>query len=207
MLNIRFVSVSLTAVRIFFFNLLQSGYRCFDGICHSVDLKLTAQVKSSYHCIERITARYGPGRRPTTRQIEKDGYRWARLGLLDLESANRYLMQYAGRKSQMGQYMRVLQLGDRAPSPSEERYLLGWAEMGFPPETVELAYDRTILKCRELRWNYLNKILKNWYEKGLRTPEEVAAGDRRRPSLPRKEERAAGSNVERMKKYLEDSRR
>ena len=159
------------------------------------------------HCMERISARYGPGRRPTMRQIEKDGYRWARLGLMDLESANRYLMQYAGRKSQMGRYMRVLQLGDRAPSPSEERYLLSWAEMDFPPETVELAYDRTILQCKELRWNYLNKILKNWHEKGLRTPEEVAAGDRRRPALPRKDAPAAGSNVERMKKYLEDSRR
>lgn len=161
------------------------------------------------HCAERLAARYGGGRRPTMRQIEKEGYAWARRGLLDMDSANRYLMQYAGRKSQMGQYMQVMQLGDRAPSPGEERYLLSWAEMEFPPETVELAYDKTMLKCRELRWNYLNKILKNWHEKGLHTLKEVEEGDRR-PSSARQARAAkepAGANVERMKKYLEASKR
>lgn len=157
------------------------------------------------HCIERLTARYGPGRRPTLRQIEKEGYGWARRGLLDLDSANRYLIQYAQRRSQTGRYMEVLRLGQRAPSPSEERYLVSWAEMGFPPETVELAYDRTMLKCRELRWGYLNRILCNWHEKGLHTLEEVAQGDRR-PTRQREDEVTPGSNLERMRKYLETVR-
>ena len=30
------------------------------------------------HCAERIQRRYGPGRRPAMRQIEKEGYAWAR---------------------------------------------------------------------------------------------------------------------------------
>ena len=84
---------------------------------------------------------------------------------------------------------------------------MGWAEMGFPQETVALAYDRTILKCHELRWGYLNKILQNWHSKNLHTVEEVEQGDR--PPAPRREDgaRAPGANVARMKKYLEDSRK
>ena len=70
-------------------------------------------------------------------------------------------------------------LGNRAPSPTEERYLLSWAEMGFPVESVELAYDKTMVKCKELRWGYLNKILLNWHQKGLHTLQEIEAGDRR----------------------------
>ena len=35
------------------------------------------------HCITRSEERYGPGRRPTLRQIEKEGYYWARQGLFD----------------------------------------------------------------------------------------------------------------------------
>ena len=30
------------------------------------------------HCIERLTVKYGSGRRPTLRQIEREGYAWAR---------------------------------------------------------------------------------------------------------------------------------
>ena len=41
------------------------------------------------HCIARSEERYGPGRRPTLRQIEKEGYYWARQGLFDQDSAAR----------------------------------------------------------------------------------------------------------------------
>ena len=160
------------------------------------------------HCTERITARYGAGRRPTLRQIEKEGYVWAKLGLLDMDSANQYLMKYAQRKNQTGQYMTALRLGDRALSPSEERYLLSWAEMGFPSETVELAYDRTMLKCKELRWPYLNKILCNWHKAGFHTVEEVTAGDRRpRAAQSPADTTGAGDNLARMKKYLQEMKK
>ena len=33
------------------------------------------------HCAERVQRKYGEGRRPTLRQIEKEGYYWARLGV------------------------------------------------------------------------------------------------------------------------------
>ncbi len=74
--------------------------------------------------------------------------------------------------------MRALQLGDRYPAPSEEKYLLSWQEMGFAPEAVALAYDKTMLKCHELKWAYCNGILKRWHEAGLHTAEEIQAGDR-----------------------------
>ena len=159
------------------------------------------------HCAARLTARYGAGRRPNLKQIEKEGYAWARRGLLDLDSANAYLMQYAQRKSVTAQYAGVLGIGERKLSPTEERYLLSWAEMGFPPETVELAYDRTVLQCKELRWSYLGKILQNWHQKGLHTVQEVQEGDRRPAAQPQQSRQSPGKNVERMKKYLEELRK
>jgi hypothetical protein len=61
-------------------------------------------------------------------------------------------------------YMRALQLGDRAPSASEEKYLSAWQEMGFEPEAVAIAYDKTVLRCHEFKWPYCNGILKKWHE-------------------------------------------
>ena len=75
-------------------------------------------------------------------------------------------------------YMRALGLGDRLPVASEEKYLNAWQEMGFPPETVALAYDKTVLKCHELKWPYCNGILKRWHEAGLHTPEEIERADK-----------------------------
>lgn len=130
------------------------------------------------HCAERVERRLGPGRRPGMKQIEKEGYTWARKGIDTQAAAAEYLKNYARCQGAMSAYMRVLQLGERDPAPSEEKYLAAWQEMGFLPEAVALAYDKTMLKCHELKWAYCNGILKRWHEAGLHTPEEIRTGDR-----------------------------
>ena len=130
------------------------------------------------HCADRCRARYGEGRRPTLRQIEKEGYAWSRMGIDTQKAAAEHLRRYAERTEAFPCYMRALGLGDRPPVASEEKYLAAWQEMGFPPETVALACDKTVLKCHELKWPYCNGILKRWHEAGLHTPAEVESNDR-----------------------------
>ncbi|MEG1657692.1 MAG: DnaD domain protein [Oscillibacter sp.] len=153
------------------------------------------------HCVERVTNRYGPGRRPGMKQIEKEGYAWARMGIDTQGEAAAYLKKYAARQGAMPPYMRAMQLGDRPPAPSEEKYLAAWQEMGFSPEAVALAYDKTILRCHELKWPYLNGILKRWHEAGAHTVEEIEASDRpgsKQAAQPKNQEDVAW-----MKKYIE----
>lgn len=137
------------------------------------------------HCAERIAQRYGEGRRPTLRQIEKEGYGWARMGIDTQNAAADYLKKYAQRQERMPGYMQALQLGTRLPVAAEEKYLAAWQEWGFPPESVTIAYEKTVLKCHELKWPYINGILKKWHEAGLHTPDQIASGDR-----PRKQDGA-----------------
>ena len=155
------------------------------------------------HCAERIRARFGDGRRPAMRQIEREGYAWARRGIDTQTAAAEYLRCCAQRQEAMPQYMRALQLGDRLPSASEEKYLAAWQDMGFPPETVAIAYDKTVLKCHELRWAYLNGILKRWHGADLHTPAEVEAGDR--PQVQRAEAKPEPERQDTawMKKYIQ----
>ena len=158
------------------------------------------------HCSERIAARYGEGRRPTLRQIEKEGYTWARLGIDTQKAAVEYLKKYAERQAGVPRYMRVLGLGDRLPVASEEKYLIAWQEMGFPPEAVAMAYDKTVLKCHELKWPYCNGILKRWHEAGLHTPEEIASGDR--PAAARgNEQQPVHNGNDELRKYVQDLHR
>ena len=146
------------------------------------------------HCVTRSEERYGPGRRPTLRQIEKEGYHWAQRGLFDQESASQYLRDWNVRRSAMSRYMQVLGLGDRRPVESEERYIADWMDKGFPPETVALAYDKTVFYKKELNWRYLNGILRRWHENGWHTEEEVRQSDSRKPS--RREEKKDDSRME-----------
>lgn len=130
------------------------------------------------HCAERIQRRYGEGRRPTLRQIEKEGYAWSRMGIDTQSAAAAYLKKYTERQGMVPAYMRALNLGDRLPVASEEKYLSAWQEWGFPPETVALACDKTVLKCHELKWAYCNAILKRWHEADLHTLEQIEQRDR-----------------------------
>lgn len=151
------------------------------------------------HCVARSEERYGPGRRPTLRQIEKEGYHWAQRGLFDQESASQYLRDWNVRRSAMSRYMQVLGLGDRRPVESEERYITDWMDKGFPPETVALAYDKTVFYKKELNWRYLNGILRRWHENGWHTEEEVRQSDSRKPS--KREEKKDDSRMEKYMKW------
>ena len=154
------------------------------------------------HCAERMARRYGEGRRPTLRQIEKEGYAWSRMGIDTQAAASAYLKKYAERQGAFPAFMRALNLGDRFPVASEEKYLSAWQEWGFSPEVVALAYDKTVLKCHELKWPYCNAILKRWHEAGLHTLAEVEQRDRPAAKTPANAPEETGDNAW-MKKFIQ----
>ena len=150
------------------------------------------------HCIERAQRRFGPGRRPTLRQIEKEGAYWVRLGICDQDSAARYLSDYARKLEKTAAYMQALRLGGRAPVESEQRYILDWIDMGFTPEAVAVAYDKTVFYKKELNWRYLNGILRRWHQQGWHTAEEAASGEQK----PKSSAVPAGGKTDWMDEYM-----
>ena len=132
------------------------------------------------HCVDRARAQWGEGRRPTMRQVEKEGYHWAQLGLFDQDSAAAYLRTWSRRRQKMGAYMKAMQLPDRPPVEAESRYITEWMDMGFPPETVAMAYERTVFYKKDMNWRYLNGILRRWHENGWHTPQQVEKGEERK---------------------------
>ena len=95
--------------------------------------------------------------------------------------------------------MQALRLGGRAPVDSEQRYILDWIDMGFTPETVALAYDKTVFYKKELNWRYLNGILRRWHQQGWHTAEEVESGERKDP---KKEAVPAAGKTDWMDEYM-----
>jgi DnaD/phage-associated family protein len=157
------------------------------------------------YCTEEIRRRFGPGRKPTLRQIEKQAYVWSREELFTMDLADRWLKERAGKRRRAEELARLLGIQNRSPAPSEEKYLLAWLDMGFDREALLRAYDKTIYKKGELAWPYMNRILENWHAKGLHTLPEIEAGDR-----PPRQAKGGGSapagptpeEYERMQRYL-----
>lgn len=160
-------------------------------------------------CAERIAQRYGQGRQPTMRQIEKEGYIWVRLGLMNQESAAAYIKKFHQKQEALPKMMRLLRLGERTPSPTEEKYLMAWIDMGFEEKAIELAYDKTVMKCKELKWAYMDKILCSWHKKGLHTVDQIEAGDkpgRQHTPSGKSSPDTAQEDMAQMEKYLKKLR-
>ena len=134
-------------------------------------------------CKDRARQR-GNLRSPSLRTIEKEAYAWAELGIETMEEAAAYIQNQNHRNSQLGQLMKTLQIHGRQLTPGEEKYARKWLEMGFPMESVAIAYDRTCVNTGGMNWKYINKILTRWYEAGLMTPEQIERGDSK-PSVPK----------------------
>lgn len=171
------------------------------------DLGLPAEVVLMLmnHCKDEWVEKYGPGRVPTMRQIEKEAYVWARLEIFTLEQAETYIVRRQQKQDRILSFKRALGIRDRELSATEKNYLGTWVDLGFGEDAVLLAYDRTVTQTGGLKWPYLNKILQNWHQKGLHSPEEIIAGDvlpgkSKKPRIP---ETTSGGEKERLMKLYE----
>lgn len=158
------------------------------------------------HCIEEYRAKNGEGRTPTVRYIEKKAYLWARLEIATLEQADEFLKKELERKTQMAEIKKALQIKNRDLTPTEEKYIASWLELGYDAEALSLAYDKTVVQTGSLVWKYMDKIVKSWHSKGLYTVNDIERGDGKKPtpkSAGLSGEKAPDSeDIERMKKYL-----
>lgn len=164
-------------------------------------------------CVREQERRYGAGKKPSLRQIEKEAFLWAKSEIYSLDEAERFLRRREERRQRSGEVRRLLGIRERPLSPTEEKYILSWLEMGFESEAILRAYDRTVLNKKELVWPYMNRILESWHEKGLHSVAEIEAMDartapdrrkgarRQQPGLQQPEQ-PAPDEYARMQRYL-----
>ncbi|MDR1589144.1 MAG: DnaD domain protein [Oscillospiraceae bacterium] len=159
------------------------------------------------YCMVCSRTREGAPRMPTMRYIEKAAYTWERAGVFSLERAEALIKELEARRSASAEIRAALGIKDRELSASEQRYVDGWLAMGFKPDAVSIAYDRTLLNTGKLAWKYMDSIINNWHGKGLHTAEEIQRGDARRraPNNAEKNRRAPEpEELQRMARLLGD---
>lgn len=179
--------------------------RTLFGIYDYLGLPVDVILVLLHHCAEECRRRYGPGRVPTTRQIEREAYAWVNREIMTLEQAEEYIRGQERLRSDIERLRRELGISERKLSPSERKYLESWLSLGFSVESIALAYDRTVTNTGSLKWNYMDSIIRSWHEKGLHTPEEIECGDapRRRQSAAARPAKADSGDIERMRRIYD----
>ena len=183
------------------------------GIYDSLGLPPDVILHLVTYCIDEHQKRYGPNKFPTIGYIEKVAYTWEREGVLSLEKAEEHLKRLELKKNLAGEIKHVLQIRDRELSAGERKFIEGWSALGYTPEVIEIAYEKTLLKTGRLAWSYMDSIISSWHEKGLYTADEIKAKDgktsaprkpaAKKPAMTPQEDLA---DIERMKKYLKELR-
>lgn len=129
------------------------------------------------YCIERSRSR-GSNRRPSFRTIEREAYRWADDGIDTIEAAAAYVQMNAARTTRVQAVCKAIGLSGRALTNNEEQYILDWLGLGFDAEAIKLAYEKTCVNTGQLKWPYMNSILKSWDAQKLHTVDEIKQFDR-----------------------------
>ena len=120
-----------------------------------------------------------PGARLTLRQIKNQGHKWYDAGVRTLADADSHIARMAQRRDRHRTLLALLDRPGRPPMRQEAAYLDAWLDMGFQDEVIRQAYERTVFQVGELKWGYMNGILKSWHEQGLHTLAEVQAAEQK----------------------------
>lgn len=160
--------------------LSSNDLRLLFGIYDHLGLPAEVIMVLLHHCIEEYQARSGAGRMPTMRYIEKEGWYWAEQEIMDLDAAEEHIRREKQKAEALEQVKEVLQIRGRELTATERRYAESWLNLGYEPEALAIAYDRTVSSTGKLAWKYMDSIVRSWNEKRLYTPEEIEAGDSRR---------------------------
>ena len=133
-----------------------------------------------YLLVNHCAAARKPGGKVTLNQIKKEGLRWQEAGVTTPEEADAYMARQARRQDRQRALLALLDRPGRAPMKQEAEYLDTWMSWDLADEVIREAYERTVFQVGELKWSYLNGILRSWHEQGLHTIQEVRAAEQRR---------------------------
>ena len=166
--------------------LSSNDLRLLFGLYDHLGLPAEVIMLLLHHCVEEFQERSGAGRMPTMRYVEKEGWYWAQQEIMDLDAAEEHIRQEKQRRETVEQVKDVLQIRGRELTVTERRYVESWIALGFGPDALAVAYDRTVLSTGKLVWRYMDRIVQSWNEKKLYTPEEIEKGDMRAAQTARR---------------------
>lgn len=111
--------------------------------------------------------------RGATATILRIGKLWAEREINTLDAANEYIQSDTQVNRLFTEFRTATGISTPRPTQKQSEYLLSWMQMGMPMELILKAYEETAERTGKLSFAYMDKILKNWYNAGLQSGDDV----------------------------------
>lgn len=103
---------------------------------------------------------------------------WHDEGINTHPLAEEYIRVRTERLNHEAEIMETFGIKNRGLTTSNRKYIMQWYDdYGFDIEMIRMAYERAIDQIGQPSFAYIGKILQNWHEMGLKTPQDVIEKD------------------------------
>lgn len=114
------------------------------------------------------------GQRKSMHYVEKKAYEFYDRGATDLHSLQEQLLASQALAEAEGQLRTMFGMGDRIMTPKEKKCFSAWLyDFHFGIEMIRAAFEITVDAKGNPDMKYMNGILTNWNEAGIRTLADV----------------------------------
>lgn len=117
----------------------------------------------------------------STSYIARIGKDWGEREIDTLEKADEVISELKASDEMWGEFRLRTGVSTPRPTSAQMKYLNRWKnEYGFSMDMIFLAYEETANNIQKMSFPYMDKVLKNWFAEGLRTPQDVAKAKQER---------------------------
>ena len=106
--------------------------------------------------------------------ISKVGKDWGEKEIDSIEKADEQISILNTCTGAWREFAQMAGIQNPKPTTAQSAFLRTWTiDMKFNVEMIYLAYEEMSNHTTKLSFPYMNKVLTNWFEKGIKTPDDI----------------------------------
>ncbi len=145
--------------------LTQTETKGYVYICEYMGLPADVILMAAEYCMDNGKSQFT--------YIQKVCAAWSEEEINTHTRAEEYLKEQNRRHSREETIRSALGISSNL-SKKQKEYIAFWYDrLGFDLEMILLAYERTMDRIGQLSFPYMSKILQNWHENGIMTPQDA----------------------------------
>ena len=106
--------------------------------------------------------------------IAKIGKLWSEQGIDTFEGAMEYIEEHNAVNETWNKLRSLTDITNRTPTSKQRGYLVAWVkEYGYNADIIYYAYEESVDRTGKMSMPYMDKIIRNWYGRGVKTPMDI----------------------------------
>lgn len=106
--------------------------------------------------------------------ISKTGREWSELEIDSIEGAIEYIEDHNIVDETWHKLRSMTDITNKNPTQKQKRFLTVWTkEYGYSADMIYFAYEEAIDNTGKASFEYMDKVLSNWYKNAVKTPQDI----------------------------------